>query len=418
MQSFGYLHTNSAQYRLLYIMAGGNFRNIFVVGNNDQTIHEWNDARVERLSEFRKRFSREVMQLPANFRCDAEIVAAANRLIANNSNRMPNKASTRAGWTNPERQDHRAILNLRFETEQDETRGIAQEIKDLPADARNATAVLARNRYLLEALHEALRNLNIPAALVQRRDDFVSPEMSWLVTFLAQLGRPMDHRNMARLVHKFNAFSGVKTEWEPLVLRSKTNGITLLSSWFEILRESPPPDSIPLESARQLYDGNVELEPAIRAITDHFEQHMESREELKDDLGAWSKIRPQLKEKGSFSSVDLFLQQLDLNPKDPIHPEGAVMLMTIHGAKGSEFDTVYLIGMAEGILPSYYSLKPNAGDRALEEERRACFVAMTRARDRLILSRASRYRGRDRKPSRFLAEMKLDDCSMQFNAQE
>ena len=80
-------------------------------------------------------------------------------------------------------------------------------------------------------------------------------------------------------------------------------------------------------------------------------------------------------------------------------------LTTIHGAKGQEFETVYLIGMAEEILPSWHSLKKGNGSAALEEERRGCFVAVTRAGKRLILSRARHYRGWPKAPSRFLEEM-------------
>ena len=86
-------------------------------------------------------------------------------------------------------------------------------------------------------------------------------------------------------------------------------------------------------------------------------------------------------------------------------------LATIHGAKGLEYDTVYLIGMAEEILPSWHSVRKGNGSAGLEEERRSCFVAITRTKRHLILSRADSYKGRPRKPSRFLEEMGFLDRS-------
>ena len=107
--------------------------------------------------------------------------------------------------------------------------------------------------------------------------------------------------------------------------------------------------------------------------------------------------------------LDRFLQELELRSKEPAPAPGAVSLATIHGAKGLEFDTVYLIGLAEEILPSWHSVTRHNGSPALEEERRGCFVAITRTKERLILSRAQRYRGWPKQPSRFLAEMGFAD---------
>ena len=94
-----------------------------------------------------------------------------------------------------------------------------------------------------------------------------------------------------------------------------------------------------------------------------------------------------------------------MRSKEPVPVPGTVSLATIHGAKGLEFDTVYLIGMAEEILPSWHSLRKQNGSAALEEERRGCFVAITRTKRRLILSRARQYKGWPKQPSRFLEEM-------------
>jgi DNA helicase-2/ATP-dependent DNA helicase PcrA len=105
--------------------------------------------------------------------------------------------------------------------------------------------------------------------------------------------------------------------------------------------------------------------------------------------------------------LEQFLQELQLRSKEPSPKAGTVTLMTVHGAKGREFDHVYVIGLAEDILPSFQSKQKGDASPEMEEERRNCFVAITRTKERLVLSRAAQYRGWQKLPSRFLVEMGL-----------
>jgi DNA helicase II / ATP-dependent DNA helicase PcrA len=128
-----------------------------------------------------------------------------------------------------------------------------------------------------------------------------------------------------------------------------------------------------------------------------------------EDKAAWEVAAKAIRaEKGSHPELDELLQGIALRPKEPPLDPEAVRLLTIHAAKGLEFDNVWLIGLAEEVLPSWQSLKPGAQPAELEEERRNCFVAITRTKKQLVLSHAGQYRGWQRKPSRFLAEMNLD----------
>jgi DNA helicase-2/ATP-dependent DNA helicase PcrA len=128
-----------------------------------------------------------------------------------------------------------------------------------------------------------------------------------------------------------------------------------------------------------------------------------------DDKSAWETAARAIRaEKGGEIDLAELLQGLALRPKEPPPDPDAVSLSTIHAAKGLEFDHVWLVGMAETVLPSWQSLQPNARPQELEEERRNCFVAITRTRQTLVLSRANKYRGWRKEPSRFLAEMGLD----------
>ena len=128
--------------------------------------------------------------------------------------------------------------------------------------------------------------------------------------------------------------------------------------------------------------------------------------DIAEDRAAWSDlVRSIGKTIGRDAPLEQFLQELAIRSKEAPVGSNTVTLMTIHGAKGKEFDHVYVVGLAEDILPSFQSLKAGENSAEMEEERRNCFVAITRAREWLCLSYADNYRGWNKQPSRFLLEM-------------
>ena len=155
-----------------------------------------------------------------------------------------------------------------------------------------------------------------------------------------------------------------------------------------------------------LVAANARLDSTVEHILDHFENGKPD-DDLRGDLRAWRRLSREIRTTLGPTSLDRFLQELALCSKEPAPVAGTVSLATIHGAKGLEFETVYLVGLAEEVLPSWHSIKPDAGSAVLEEERRGCFVAITRTKERLVLSRARRYKGWSKPPSRFLTEMGL-----------
>ena len=400
--------TNGAQYALLQRMAGQEFREVFAVADDDQTIFEWNGANVRRIGSFVSDFQCKVVQLPTNFRCPPRIVEAANRLVVYNARRVASKQAAMSASSpgNSSPSDEEQIQCREFDTDEEEVAGIAEEVAHLDGAARGRTAVLARNRFLLEAMRDALTAKDIPAAVAMRRDDFLSPQMRWLVACLKQIDRPLDLRNMAVLVDAFNGFAPSALDWNELVSRSEADGLTCLKVWTDAVRETgiPCPVAGMVDTIAALSAGKLKLTAAIERILKHLDGN-DSDDDLKDDLSAWRRIEREIRDVQGLTTLDRFLQELQLRSKEPAPAPGTVSLTTIHGAKGLEFETVYLIGLAEEILPSWHSLKKGNGSAALEEERRGCFVAVTRAEKRLILSRARRYRGWAKKPSRFLEEM-------------
>ena len=398
--------TNGAQYALLRRMAGQDFRDVFAVADDDQTIYEWNGASVRRISDLVRDFSCDVVQLPTNFRCPPRIVEAANRLVVYNAARAPAKRPAKSGRRDLPLPDERQILFREYPSDRDEAAGIAGEIGNLDMGARGGTAVLARNRWLLELTRDALADRGVPAQIVTRRDDFVSPQMRWLVACFRQISRPLDRRNMALVMQTFDNFATSPLDWEELVSRSDTNGANLLDTWTTAVREAeilqPVADAVDIIASFAV--GRIKLPAAIQKVLENFESD-DPDDDLKDDMNAWRRISREIRASGGLASLDRLLQELQLRSKEPVPAPGTATLTTIHGAKGLEFDTVYLIGLAEQILPSWHSVRRGDGSAALEEERRECFVAITRTKRRLVLSWAYRYRGYQKAPSRFLQEM-------------
>lgn len=398
--------TNASQYALLRRMAGGDFRQLFAVADDDQTIYEWNGANVRRIGELVDDFGCEVIQLPDNFRCPPAIVEAANRLVVYNVRRDRSKTATKAAKRHSERSCP-DIQDRVYPNDQEEATGIAAEIAALDLVERDETAVLARSRALLEAVGAALGNLNVPTAMLGRRDDFVSPQMRWLVASLRQINRPLDQRNMHALIETFAGFADCSVKVDDVVSSSETRGVTLLTAWLDALGQNSP-SALPLvEGVAGLASGDLRLGEAVAKVIECFNRDDADRD-LVEDLSAWRRIEREIRQARGSVPLDQFLQEMELRSKEPVPAQGAVSLGTVHGAKGLEFERVYLMGLAEEVFPSWQSVK-NGNGAALEEERRSCFVGITRTKRHLVLSRARSYRGWRKQPSRFLREMGLLD---------
>ena len=404
--------TNDGQYRLIRAMAGSDFRNVFAVADDDQIIYQWNGASFRQIQRFRADFQPELIQLPTNYRCPPAIVAAANRLVAYNVHRTEAKKPLVAGKTDlklPE-QDH---IQLRiFDTDEIEAEEIAKEIAARGSDQWNQTTVLARTRASLERMLKALQAAQVSAVIAQRRDDFLSAEIRWMAACLVQTVRPLDRRNLTVLIDAFNRFADVQIASGQIVSDAEASGAGYFSTWIaaangEVGASSPH---------GKLLEAVVRLDPAsatsvIETILTELDARVSGDDpdpDLIEDLAAWREISSDIRRHfGSSITLDEFLQQLQLRSKAPSQQMNTVTLTTVHGAKGREFDFVYLIGLAEDILPSFQSRQKGDNSPEMEEERRNCFVAITRAKESLILSRANSYRGWTKPPSRFLVEMGL-----------
>lgn len=408
--------TTNAQYKLLREMAGDKFRNLFAVADDDQIIYQWNGASFQQIQRFRSDFAAQVLQLPTNYRCPPAIVEAANRLVAHNTQRSEAKAPLQVGKPHSVLPSSEQIQLRVFDTADEEAEGIAREIAALSIERRANTAVLARTRALLESIATALRALNVPSVLSQRRDDFLSPEVRFLVACLRQACRPLDRRNLAVLVEAFNRLGGLSISVPDVLAEAETTGESFGATWLRQVgpRGSSDPESanICLAAARAVFaeigGAKGAVEHALDTLIRLAPKEDQSSVELREDAAVWKSLGREIaRQIGSAAPLDQFLQELQLRSKEPPAPSTAVVLMTVHGSKGREFDFVFLVGLAEDQLPSYQSRQKGDDSPEMEEERRNCFVAITRAKEMLVLSRALRYRGWMKAPSRFLLEMGL-----------
>jgi DNA helicase-2/ATP-dependent DNA helicase PcrA len=262
-------------------------------------------------------------------------------------------------------------------------------------------------------MHKALHRCQVPSAIAQRRDDFLSAEFRWLVATLRQLIRPLDRRNIAVLVQSFNRMAETNVAADQVITDAEATGHSYLATWLEAARRHnlKPSQATLLELLVPLTGDPSAAKAAIEAVLGQFTKGLggpDADSDLAEDMSAWRELTRDIASHiGKNAPLDQFLQELQLRSKEPTPKPGTVTLMTIHGAKGREFDSVYVIGLAEDLMPSFQSRQKGDRSPEMEEERRNCFVAITRTKECLVLSRAEHYRGWKKQPSRFLVEMGL-----------
>jgi DNA helicase-2/ATP-dependent DNA helicase PcrA len=400
--------TTEGQYRLIKALAGDQFKNIFAVADDDQIIYQWNGASYLQIQKFRADFNPEEIQLPTNYRCPPSIVNAANKLVVHNMQRTESKKPLESGKVHLRYalKDH--IKLAHFNTDDDEADGIAKSISKADKSIWGEIVVIARTRALIEKIHISLERHGVTSTIAQRRDDFRSPQFQWLASTLRQGVRPLDKRALEALIGSFNRWFNIGITLDDVLASADISSRSYLDEWANAINQN---SDIPLainlanlafEFGRQPGQSKLFIEKVFAL----FPKNDEETSDISEDRAAWSDlIKNIVKTVGKNAPLEQFLQELSIRSKEPPTDKNSVTLMTIHAAKGKEFDHVYVAGLAEDILPSFHSIKAGESSVEMEEERRNCFVAITRAKEWLCLSYADSYRGWRKKPSRFLKEM-------------
>jgi len=404
--------TNRLQYRWLKLLAG-RASTMFAVGDDDQSIYAFRGANVGNMAEFERDFRvAHVIRLEQNYRSQGNILDAANALIAHNRKRLGKNLWTAAGSGDP-------LRVFEGESDADEARFVAEEVQALARESTRLAdiAVLYRSNAQSRVLEHALFSAGIPYRVYGGLRFFERAEVKHALAYLRLVASSGDDNAFLRVVNFPPRGIGARSleQLQDAAARAGTSlygAIDALpgkAAQFKALIEGLRTESANLPLAEK-----VELVVAKSGLIEHYKAEREGAERV-ENLGelvnAAAAFDSEERETGLEETGDAlvdFLAHAALEAGEHQAGEGqdALQLMTVHSAKGLEFDAVFLTGLEEGLFPHEQSVTEKDG---LEEERRLAYVAITRARKRLYLSfaRTRMLHGQTRYnlPSRFLEEI-------------
>lgn len=416
-----YQDTNTVQFLLVSLLAK-KYRNLCVVGDDDQSIYKFRGANIYNILNFEKVFpDAQVIRLEQNYRSTQNILNAANGVIANNKGRKEKKL-----WT--ENQKGELVHFKQYDTEYDEADGVVSRINFLAMRGvqYKDMAILYRTNAQSRIFEEKLKQKNIPYAIVRGISFYDRKEIKDLMSYLKVVDSGMDDLSVKRIINVPKRGIG-QTTINRLQEFAILNQMSFLDAVFNA-------DEIP-EVARALaklhkfadmieefreYASEHEISELLEHIldvtqyraeleaegTDESISRLEDIEELFNDIVYYEEEEENPNLRDFLAEKDMYTLNAGI---DNLEDENnKVLLMTLHNAKGLEFNNVFLGGMEEGVFPGFGAMM--SGDESeIEEERRLCYVGITRAKERLFLSAAKRrmLRGQTQynRRSRFIDEI-------------
>lgn len=413
--------TNTIQYAWLRLLTDGN-DNLFVVGDDDQSIYGWRGAKIENIFNFQKHYpNHQLIRLEQNYRSTGHILKAANMLIANNDNRMGKELWTDAG------NGHLISLYSAF-NEQDEAYFVVEKIRQWVKDGglRREVAILYRSNAQSRQFEERLMTTGTPYRVYGGLRFFERLEIKNALAYLRLASHHHDDASFERIVNTPTRGIGAKT-LDDMRLLAREQGISLWQASETMLAEKRLPpraggalqgflnlilqlgaESVGLalyETVKLTVEKSGLIELYKKEKQDKGETRVENLEEL---VNAARLFDYDANNDENLGEIDMFLTHaaLEAGEMQGEVDQDCVQLMTLHSAKGLEFKLVFLVGMEEGLFPSQQAVDDIA---RLQEERRLCYVGITRAMEQLYLTHAESRRlyGKDNypRPSRFLREI-------------
>jgi len=410
--------TNAIQYAWLRLLAGKDGI-LFVVGDDDQSIYRWRGARVEHIYQFQKDFpNASVVKLEQNYRSTATILNAANAVIANNSSRIGKNL-----WT--EGADGDAIRLYCAYNERDEADFVVGRLRDWSnqGNLRAEAAVLYRSNAQSRVLEESLINAGLPYRVYGGLRFFERAEIKDTLAYLRLISNRDNDTSFERIVNRPTRGIGARTV-ENMRAYTRANGCSMwraagaiasgnlggraassVAAFLDLI-ERMATDTSGLDLQEQVdhvIHGSGLIEFFQKEKGERGETRVENLEELVSAAKSFN-VDPA----DEMTPLDAFLSHAALEAGEGQADawEDCVQLMTMHSAKGLEFPLVFLCGMEDGLFPHQRSV---ADPQGLEEERRLCYVGITRAKRTLYITYAEQRRlhGTDRfsQPSRFIAEI-------------
>ncbi|AWG80307.1 TPA: DNA helicase II [Vibrio parahaemolyticus] len=422
--------TNNIQYAWLRMMTGPECH-VMIVGDDDQSIYGWRGAKVENIEKFTREFpSVTTIRLEQNYRSTKTILEASNTLIANNTERMGKEL-----WTDGVVGEPISVYSAYNEL--DEARFAVNKIKEWQdkGGALNDAAMLYRNNAQSRVLEEALIQAGLPYRIYGGMRFFERQEIKDALAYMRLMANRNDDAAFERVVNTPTRGLGDKT-LETIRRAARDRGCTMWEASVAMLDEQVLAGRAAgalgrfIELITALEDDTLEM--PLHEQTDHVIKYSGLFAMYEQEKGEKSKARienleelvtatrqfekPEEAEEMSLLTAFLTHAALEAGEGQADEFEDAVQLMTLHSAKGLEFPLVFMVGVEEGMFPSQMSAE-EAG--RLEEERRLCYVGMTRAMQKLYITYAEMRRlyGQDKyhKPSRFIRELPetcLDEVRM------
>lgn len=397
-----YQDTNYVQYLFIKMIAKGH-NNICVVGDDDQCIYEWRGADISNILNFERDFcGTKTVKLEQNYRSCANIIEAAHSVIKKNARRKNKKL-----WTEKEAGDK--VIYFRADTEKEEAAYVAQETDHLCGTTLYSDklkysdfAILYRTNAQSRNFEEALSARRIPYRVLGGTRYYDRKEIKDMMSYMRLVLNPADDVALTRIINEPKRGIGAKT-----IEKIHTLAAVRGESMLDTLSDEEVAGSFSLKSANgirqmtevirqyasekdnlrvsDIYDGLLVKSGYLKALeeqrTVEAEGRIENLLEFKSVIYEYEKDNPMLSLEDFMERIALLSEVDNHNPD-----ENAVVLMTLHAAKGLEFPVVFIPGMEDGLFPGYRAMDKEGG---LEEERRLCYVGMTRAKERLYLVSAA-----------------------------
>lgn len=412
-----YQDTNMAQFKLVSLLAS-KYRNLCVVGDDDQSIYRFRGADIQNILSFENTFpGTMVIKLEQNYRSTQNILDAANEVIRHNFGRKDKTLWTANG-------EGDKILFKQFDTAKDEADFVVRQIRDSGYSYQDQ-AVLYRTNAQSRLLEERCIFYNVPYRLVGGVNFYQRKEIKDILAYLKTIANGVDDLSVIRIINVPKRGIGATTIGRVTAFASEHN-----MSFYDTLKEAKQIPGIG-KAAEKISRFIAQMEAframayseeySMKDLIDHILEDTGYEEELQEEGEIEAQTRLEnieelinkaaaYEEDSEHPTLDEFLEQValvaDIDNVDDT--EDRVTLMTLHSAKGLEFPKVYLVGMEDGLFPGMMSIM--SGDKTeMEEERRLCYVGITRAKKELVLT-AARQRminGETRwsKPSRFINEI-------------
>lgn len=404
-----YQDTNEAQY-ILSKMISAKYKNICVVGDDAQSIYSWRGANFKNILNFEKDYKNaKVILLEQNYRSTKTILNAANSVIKNNINKKDKNL-----WT--DNSIGEKIKYVRTNDEKDEASYVTREIRNLVNNgvSLDDIAVLYRTNAQSRTIEEGFLNSNIPYKIVGAFAFYSRKEIKDLLAYLKLIYNTKDDVSLMRIINYPKRKIGAKTI-ENLSMDAVLNG----TSMFDVISSGKELEFKKLILEMKEKSEVLSLTETIDMVLDlsGIKSELESEHTLEADirlenLNEFKSITKTFEEESGIASLEDFLNEVSLvsdvnDQKNDNSPK--VTLMTIHAVKGLEYKYVFVIGMEENIFPHVNSCEEDGG---IEEERRLCYVAITRAKEKLYLVNALRRmlygKTSVNMPSRFINEIDKD----------